>query len=142
MKFFITLSKKQLAVILALLVILLLTVGQLATVKANIKIGSTNALRVQYIKSLGLEPDDSNATVKNITIPQKFSKIYKDYNALQKKAGFNLEYYKGDKATVYAYPICGSEKELHLIVCGDKIIGGDVADMRVGGEIAPLLKQK
>lgn len=142
MKFFITLSKKQLAVILALLVILLLTAGQLVTVKANAKIGSTNALRVEYIKSLRLEPDDSNVTAKDIVIPQKFSEIYKEYNALQKKAGFNLEYYKGDKATVYAYPICGSEKELHLIVCEDKIIGGDISDMRVGGKIEPLLKQK
>ena len=142
MKFFVTLSKRQLAVVLATLIILLLTLGQIASAKAGEKIGNTNALRVDYIKSLRLTPDDSKASFKNITLPQKFCETYKEYNRLQKKAGFNLEYYKGKSATVYSYPVSGDERQVHLIVCDDKIIGGDISDININGKMSPLLRQK
>ena len=61
----------------------------------------TNAERVAFIKSLGLNPDDSNAQNKSVEIPVEFSKVYKNYNALQKQAGYNLENYKGARVTVY-----------------------------------------
>ena len=142
MKFYVTLSKKHLAVILAVIIIALLVVGQLVTVGNNAKMGATNALRVEYIKSLGLEPDDSNVSSKVIVVPEKFSKVYKEYNQLQKKAGFDLNRYKGKSATVYTYPLSGSENLLHLMVCEGQIIGGDIAEIKIDGEMKPLVTLK
>ncbi len=138
MNFFITLKKRHLAVILAVIIIAFLILGQFVSAKANNIDGSTNAKRIEYIKGLGIEPDDTNVSSKQITIPQSFSEVYKEYNRLQKKAGFDLNRYKGEPATVYNYGICGSDRELHLIVYKNKIIGGDIADINVGGEMLPL----
>ena len=138
MNFFITLRRRHLFIILAIIIIVFLIFGQLVSAKSKNIDGSTNAKRTEYIKSLGVEPGDTNVSSKQITIPQNFSEVYKEYNRLQKKAGFDLSRYKGEAATVYNYAICGSERELHLIVCNNKIIGGDIADISVNGEMLPL----
>lgn len=138
MKFFVTLKRRHLAVILAIIIIGLLIFGQLLSAKASGIDGSTNATRVEYIKSIGIAPDDTDVSSKEIVIPQNFSNVYKEYNRLQKKAGFDLSRYRGEKATVYTYGVSGSDRELHLIVCKDKIIGGDIADINVNGEMLPL----
>ena len=140
MKFFLTLSKKHLAIILAAIIIALIILGQFVTAKGSKINGSTNALRVQYIKSLKLEPDDSNVTSKEIVIPENFSKVYKEYNALQKKAGFDLARHRGEKATVYTYALSGSDMLVHIIVADGEIIGGDIADISFNGEMKPLCR--
>ncbi len=138
MKFFITLKRRHLAVILAVIIIAFLIFSQFASARAKNIDGSTNAKRIEYIKSLGIEPDDTNVSSKQITLPQIFGEVYKKYNRLQKKAGFDLSHYKGEKATVYTYALSGSDRELHLIVSENKIIGGDIADINVDGEMLPL----
>lgn len=140
MKFFITLKRRHLAVILAVLIIGLLIFGQFFSAKASGIDGSTNAKRVEYIKSIGIEPDDTDVSSKEIVIPQSFSEVYKEYNRLQKKAGFDLSRYKGENAAVYTYGISGDDRQVHIIVCKDKIIGGDIADINVNGEMLPLKK--
>lgn len=138
MRFFITLSKRSLAIILSIVIIGFILVSQVFSQKASRIDGSTNEIRVQYLKSLKLDVDDSNVTSKDITIPQKFNKVYENYNALQKKSGFDLSKYKGKPATVYTYKLSGTEKLLHLIVCNSIIIGGDIADVNINGEMKPL----
>lgn len=138
MKFFITLKRRHLAVILAVIIIGFLIFGQFVSARASGIDGSTNAKRVEYIKSIGIEPDDTDVSSKEIIIPESFNEVYKEYNRLQKKAGFDLSRHKGENATVYTYGICGDDRELHLIVCKDKIIGGDIADINVNGEMLPL----
>ncbi len=140
MKFFITLKRRHLAVILAVLIIGLLIFGQFFSAKASGIDGSTNAKRVEYIKSIGIEPDDTDVSSKEIVIPQSFSEVYKEYNRLQKKAGFDLSRYKGENAAVYTYGISGDDRQVHIIVCKDKIIGGDIADINLNGEMLPLKK--
>ena len=76
---------------------------------------------------------------KEITIPQEFEDIYNKYNALQQEAGFDLSEFKGKKATLYTYPLYGTT-EVHIIVCDGIIIGGDIADIRFGCEMKPLVK--
>lgn len=138
MKFFITLSKKSLAIILAAVIIAFILTAQIFSAKVQRIDGSTNEIRVQYLKSLKLDVDDSAVTSKEITVPQEFGKVYENYNTLQKKAGFDLTKYKGKAATVYTYALSGSEKQIHLIVCGGEIIGGDIADVKIDGEMKPL----
>jgi len=138
MKFFIILSKRTLAIILAVVIIGFILTAQAFSQKASQIDGSTNELRMIYLKSLGIEAEDDRLSSKEITIPQNFNEVYKEYNNLQKKSGFDLSRFKGKKATVYTYSLSGSEKQIHLIVCNQKIIGGDIADVNVNGKMYPL----
>lgn len=139
MKLFVTLSKKSLAVILAALIIALVIAGQFFSAHAGRINGSTNALRVSYLKGLGVDPDDSGCVSKDIIIPQSFSDVYQNYNKLQKKAGFDLSRYKGRSATVYTYPLTAGTVA-NLIVCDGAIIGGDIAETALNGQMKPLSK--
>lgn len=104
----------------------------------------TNSERVAFIKSLGLNPDDSNYDNKSVTIPVKFSSVYKNYNALQKQVGYNLENYKGARVTVYTYPVGkikpdnSDEYYVNLMVYKGRIIGGDISSRNFYGEMLPL----
>jgi len=139
LKLFVILSKKTLAIILAVLIILLILIGQLVSADFEKIDGSTNAKRVAYLKSLNLEVDDSNTTSKAIIIPESFSDVYEEYNTLQKKAGFDLSRYKGKTATVYTYSL-SSGYDVHVIVCNNVIIGGDIASLSLYGDMKPLTK--
>ena len=139
MKFFIMLSKKNLFIITALVIIFLLVLGEVYSADSKAADGSTNAERISYIKSLGLEVDDSNASSKEITIPYDFGEVYGNYNKLQKKSGFDLSRYKGEKATVYTYPLIDDDNvQVHLIIIKGKVVGGDIADLALSGEMKPL----
>ena len=138
MKFFLILSKRSLAVILAAVIILFILITWAISTKAARIDGSTNEARMMYLKSLKLEAEDENLTSKDIVIPQDFGEIYKEYNSLQKKSGFDLSNYKGKSATVYTYELSGTDRLIHLIVCDGAIIGGDIADVRIDGKMYPL----
>lgn len=142
MKFYLLFTKKTLAVMLSLIILGIVIMGQYFSA-SNFKIdGDTNEKRVSYIKSLGIEPEDSEVSFKEITIPAEFSDVYKEYNSLQKKAGFDLSRYKSKPAVIYTYGIAGSNSFVHLIVFDGKIIGGDIAEVNLNGQMKPLLKLK
>lgn len=139
MKIFITLTKKRLCFIFAVAVILIIITGQALTLKADEIDGSTNALRVEYLKGMDLDIDDSDVSVKKTVIPESFDEVYKNYNSVQKKSGFDLSRYKGKTVEVYTYSLSSSnDYKVHLIVCDNSIIGGDVADVKLNGEMLPL----
>lgn len=139
MKLFVILNKKNLAIILALLIIGFLLMGEFLSAQRSGFDGSTNALRVEYLKSIKLEPDDSEVASKNIIIPERFGEVYENYNLIQRKAGFDLSRYKGKEATLYTYALAGEkDREIHLIVCDGKIIGGDIASLKLNGEMKSL----
>lgn len=139
MKLFITLSKKNLCVILASLIIMLIIIGQLFTINAGGIDGSTNALRCEYLSGLGYTVDETAVSVKEIVIPENFSDVYNEYNRLQQKVGFDLSPYKGDKAFVYTYRLSDSEDTvINLMVSDNNIIGGDVSSVRIDGEMRAL----
>ena len=139
MKLFITLSKKSLVALIAAIVLILLILGQLMTLGVSAPDGSTNQTRVDYIEQLGYPVEETPAEVREIVIPQTFSEVYTKYNALQIQAGFDLTAYKGKSATVYAYLLQeNADYRVNLIVCGDRVIGGDVSSVRLDGEMLPL----
>lgn len=143
MKFYLLLSKRNLIIITFLFIIAILIWGWVGSFGGAEKNGSTNALRVNYIKHLGYSVDDNSVTCKNITIPQKFNDVYTNYNKLQKKAGFDLSRYRGRSADIYTYPLLSEGgRELHLIVQNGVIIGGDISETAFGGEMLPLTKNK
>lgn len=139
MKFYFTLSKKNIALLIGVIIAVFVVMGQLFTLSSHSIDGSTHAIRKAYLNSLGISIEESDISSKNIIIPSEFSDVYGQYNLIQKQAGFDLERYKGADATVYTYRLSGSDdKQVHLIVSGGKIIGGDVASVKLNGEMKPL----
>ena len=111
--------------------------------------GETLEQRMNFLKSLGLEADPESERVKDVVIPEEFDEIFENYNALQKKAGFDLEEYKGKTVKKYTYKILNyptAEKDdiimSDLLVLDGKIIGGDVYSPRLDGFITGLEEVK
>ncbi len=138
MKPFFVVTKKSIVVALAVAIIFIMILSSVFSVKSIRIDGSTNQKRVEYIKSLGFELDDTNVTFKETVIPQRFDETYKQYNSLQKKSGFDLTKYRSKKVTVYTYPLASDDREAHIIIYNGVVIGGDITDTKADGNIQPI----
>jgi hypothetical protein len=74
---------------------------------------------------------------KEIIIPSEFDQLYKNYNSVQKEAGFDLSRYKGETVTLYTYRL-NDVKNVDLLVLDGQIIGGDISDAKAEGTFYPL----
>jgi hypothetical protein len=134
---YLLLTKKRLAVVLAVMVLAFILAGQFLSTNANQTDLSTNEKRVQYINTLGIELQSDDFTQKQVVIPQTFNKVYDNYNNLQLKSGFNLKNYCGKQVTIFTYNI-DSQTVVNLITFNNKLIGGDVASLKIDGEMTAL----
>lgn len=105
--------------------------------------------RIGFLKSLGWEADPESEKEREVIIPESFDEIFESYNALQKKAGFDLEAYKGKTVKKYTYQILNypsAEKDdiikADLLVSDGRVIGGDVYSPKLDGFIIGLLDIK
>ncbi len=103
----------------------------------------TNADRLIFVKNLGCDILSDEPMVKNVYIPEVFYDVYKNYNALQQAAEYDLSLYKGCEVTIYTYNIAPphdytGECVVNLIVYKNKIIGGDISSTALGGFMLPL----
>lgn len=133
-------SKITLAAFFFLLVLLFLA---LEFVNINVKNGDkilTNEDRVNLISTFGYDVLSDAVDTKQITIPETFSDVYKEYNKLQQQAGFNLENYSGYSVDIYKYKVIGTTEEqfVNIIICDGVLIGGDVSSALLDGEMLPL----
>jgi len=138
MRMYLTFTKKGLVAVLAALLLGLFISGQLYAADNVKENGKTNKQRVDYIKSIGLEPKEECKSSKEIVIPEKFDAVYQNYNALQQSAGFDLLPYMGSSATVYTYGVNTPEgytgdTVVNLIVYKGRIIGGDISSCALDG---------
>ena len=134
---YITLTKKKLFIILCLLCVTFFVLTNFFSISAAGVGLSTNDKRIQYINTLGVTLTDYEYTKKEIVIPMEFDAVYSKYNSLQKEAGYNLERFCGKDVTVYTYT-CEGDKVVNLIVFKDKLIGGDIAQTKLGGSMTAL----
>ncbi len=133
-------SKTALVIFWLLLIVLFVSIEFVNISSAHGNPIITNEDRVNRISSLGYEVFPEPIETKQITIPEKFSDVYEQYNELQQKSGFNLKAYSGVNAAVYKYKIKNSneEKYVNIIICDGVLIGGDVSSAMLGGEMQPL----
>ncbi len=142
MKLYFVFTRKNLAVILAVIIAVFILIGQFLSLESVGIDASTNAKRVLFLQGLGYEVDETATEIKDIVIPENFSAVYEKYNNLQKQAGFDLEKYRGKSAKVYSYSLQDdNEQQIHLIVCEDKIIGGDIAHLKIDGNMTGLKRK-
>ena len=121
--------------------------AEAATGNASVKIsemkkvsGKTNEDRLKFIRSFGWEVDEEPAEIMEVIIPEEFDDVYTQYNAIQKKQGCDLEQYRGKRCKRYAYTITnypGTDQavQITLLVCKNKIVGGDISSLDPNGFI-------
>ncbi len=152
--FYICTTKKKIASVLlvtflsaVLVIAVALGYGNAAAAEIEGPVGDTKKARIEYLKSLGYTPDESYAeTQKQVEIPFVFSDVYEGYNAMQKKAGFDLSRHSGKKPTLYTLKLKYEGRDdvfCNLLVFKGKIIGGDITATDVEtGFMYPLVKKE
>ena len=104
---------------------------------------SGNQARVDFLRDMGWEVETDPTESSRVKMPQETSAVYERYNNLQKSQGYDLSSYAGKKAMRYVYQVKnypGATAPVYatLLVCQDKIIGGDITDTAAGGKIRGL----
>lgn len=101
---------------------------------------SNNDARVKFLTDLGWEVAASPVESSQVRIPDNSGEVFDRYNDLQKSQGYDLTAYAGKTAMRYVYKISnypGAADPVYatLLVCKNKIIGGDITDTAPGGKI-------
>lgn len=99
----------------------------------------------EFLSSFGLNAYEL-LSEKEIVIPDEFSPLYEEYNALQKRQGLDLEKYKGKTATQYIYSLsdCDIEGEkayADIIVYKGRVIAGHLTNYLQNGNMYTFTKE-
>ncbi len=102
--------------------------------------------RERFLSQFSWDFDVEPYAVKEVTIPWEFDDVYIEYNALQKRQGFDLEKYKGQIVKKWTYNINNypghEEKEgsvqANLLIYNGNVIGADITILGKKAEIKPL----
>jgi hypothetical protein len=110
-------------------------IGDIEVSFKNIK---SNDDRIAFLTSFGWEVGYEAVEIEEVTIPEEFDDVYKQYNELQKGQGLDLSKYKGKDVKRYTYLVSNhpsGETEVHanLLIYKNKIIGGDICSAKYGG---------
>lgn len=140
MKSYFVLSKKTLLLTVSLATLVSLIFLNVYAAANPYKNGDTINKHIEFAKSLNLEIEKRPTDKKTVCIPEKFGDVYENYNRLQQKAGYDLRDYKGCEVTLYSYKIENSEKVMNILVYRGRIIGGDISDVSISGDMLPLEK--
>lgn len=95
----------------------------------------------EFLAGFGWKTEEAAAGVAEITIPAEFSDVYMRYNELQKKQGYDLSAYRGERVKQYTFEVLNFRSSdgatqtalAHVLTCGGEIIGGDLCSMALGG---------
>lgn len=143
MNTYVTFTRKKLLVWLTTLVCAALICSEVYVAGNNNANATTNAERLNFIKSMGYTVKDSEPTAKYVTVPDVFSDVYNNYNTLQLQSGYDLSLYKGCTITIYTYTInppsnYDGDCVVNIMVYDNRVIGGDVSSRALGGFMLPL----
>ena len=132
------LAAAMLAGIICLLTIVALTAFKFA--KKGSYTLENEQQRQEFLKEMGWEVGAEFDECRQILIPEEFNDVYNSYNDLQKQQGFDLSAYKGKSCNIYTYKVSNykdhEEKDdvvCHLMICDNKLIGGDVCSVELDG---------
>lgn len=95
-----------------------------------------------FANELGWEISEQPKRNQNIVIPVQFNDTYLNYNALQKKIGFDLEKFAGKECKLYSFQVKNyphnNKVTMNIIVYQEHIIGGDISEDIYNGFIYGL----
>ena len=97
--------------------------------------------RRAFLNALGYEIEETFET-KTVKIPEVFSEVYTNYNALQKSQGYDLSLFKGERAVQYTYKVTNyphaNEAFIHLLVIEGVMVGADLMSAEINGFMKPI----
>ncbi|MDR0984068.1 MAG: DUF4830 domain-containing protein [Ruminococcus sp.] len=99
-----------------------------------------NENKVNYLNINGLNVDETPFIEEEVTVPEKWNKVYEDYNEVQRRQGYNLSDYKGKKVIRNVYEVKNyndGEKNIYaeVLTYNDKIIASSIFEMTQDGFI-------
>ncbi|MCR2025614.1 DUF4830 domain-containing protein [Anaerotruncus colihominis] len=98
----------------------------------------TEEQRVDFLESFGWQVEPEADEVVEVQIPKEFDDVFTNYNTIQKTQGCNLEKYAGKRCKRYTYIVTNypgqtDNVRANILVYKDKVIGGDVCSLELGG---------
>ena len=99
----------------------------------------TNEDRVRFLSQFGYEVAEDPLETAEITIPEKFDKVYAGYNEIQKAQGLDLSKYRRKTVMRYTYEVKnydgynGGRVLANVIVYRGRVIGGDICSANPQG---------
>ncbi|MBQ8787802.1 MAG: DUF4830 domain-containing protein [Oscillospiraceae bacterium] len=105
---------------------------------------ASNSERVEFLNEQGWIVNPDPISKEEVIVPSIYEGIYADYAELQKEQGFDLEKYQGSevlviKYQVLNYPDCPENVTATMMICDDRLIGGDISLETEDGFIKPLI---
>ena len=136
--FSVTVSKSKIVVIIAMLLIFILASIYLYHYFRGAKaiaypIVNTAEGRLKFINQLGWEVDPLFSESETNVVPEKFDKLYNEYEKLQKSQGLSLSPYKGKTLLKYTYKILNYKEPeravyINIFVDNELVVAGDIND--------------
>ena len=129
-----------LAAIAAMILSVILLMGEGSTTETAAPAVSSNDGRVKFLKDLGWDVTTSPVESSQVKIPDETSQVFERYNALQKGQGYDLSKFAGKNVMRYVYKINnypGATEPVYatLLVYKNEIIGGDITNTAAHGKI-------
>ncbi len=105
---------------------------------------ATNSERVEFLNEQGWIVKPDPVSKEEVTVPSVFDGVYADYAALQREQGFDLEKYKGKPVTVIKYQVLNYPDHPEnvmatMMICDNRLIGGDISLAGDNGFTKPLI---
>ncbi len=102
-----------------------------ATTSVSPKGIKTNEDRVAYLQDWGWLVSPEPTLVEELQMPEEFGAEYDQYLALQEGQGFDMAKYAGKRIKRYTYavqnyPSGETGVVAHLLICKNRVIGGEV----------------
>lgn len=101
--------------------------------------------RIEFISKFGWIVDEKSVIIENVKINSEFSPALTDYSNMLKKAGYNLENYKGKMLKKYTYRVKNHIDKyavINIFVYRGKIAFADVVIPRLDGYMHNINEEK
>ena len=105
----------------------------------------SNDERRAFLAQFGWEVSPEEIKEVTLKLPAEFDSIMNEYNEIQKTQGLDLSKYKGEEVVRYTYAVTnypGYDGDVlaNIIVCKNRVIGGDVCSADPQGFIGSLYR--
>ncbi|MBQ5320146.1 MAG: DUF4830 domain-containing protein [Oscillospiraceae bacterium] len=146
-------SKKGNKAILFLVLAIILVVAAFFWSKANAESKAdemftltTNSERVAFLNEQGWIVHPDPISKEEVIVPSVYDGIYAEYAELQKAQGFDLEKHQGSEVTIIKYKVLNYPEypenvTATMMICNNRLIGGDISLETEDGFIEPLISK-
>ena len=104
-----------------------------------------DSARRAFLESFGWQLSGEAAAEEEIKLPKTLDSVLVGYNEIQRAQGLDLTAYCGKTVMRYTYTVMNHESggtaKAHLLMLGDRVVGGDVSSEKSGGFLQGLARR-